>query len=283
MDASRQVKLEAGGVRLAFYNERMKRRLPVLDGIDLSLFSGELVAIVGPSGCGKSTFLAAVDGLVKPDAGSIRVDGRAVTAPGPDRAVVFQQDSLFPWYTVMRNVTYGLELRRRLSKAEIAERGAALIELVGLTGFAEHYPHELSGGMRQRVNIARALAPDPELLLLDEPFAALDAQTREFMQSELLKILARAKKTALFITHQIDEAVFLADRVAVFSARPGRVKDIVEIGIERPRKLAIKRTPAFHAIEDRIWGLIQDEVLTSMREDRTAGPRPMEGGSHDVS
>ncbi len=258
---SAQVKLESDGVRLAFNNERMKRRLLVLDGIDLTVFTGELVAIVGPTGCGKSTFLSAVDGLVKTDAGSIKVDGHAVTAPGPDRAVVFQQDSLFPWYTVMRNVTYGLELQRRLSKAEIAERGATLIELVGLTGFAEHYPHELSGGMRQRVNIARALAPDPELLLLDEPFAALDAQTREFMQSELLNILARAKKTALFITHQIDEAVFLADRVAVFSARPARVKEIVTVDLPSQRGLDVKLNQRFRELHDYLWRSIQEEAV----------------------
>jgi NitT/TauT family transport system ATP-binding protein len=264
MDASLQPKLEASKVRLAFYNERMKRQLQVLDGIDLKLSEGELLAIVGPSGCGKSTFLSAVDGLVKLNAGEIRVDGRIVTAPGPDRAVVFQQDSLFPWYTVLRNVMYGLELQRRLPRAAMHERALSLIELVGLSGFAEHYPHELSGGMRQRVNIARALAPDPELLLLDEPFAALDSQTREFMQGELLKILARTKKTALFITHQIDEAVFLANRVAVFSARPARVKEVIDIDLPAQRTLEMKLEPRFRDIHDHIWRLIRDESASSM-------------------
>ena len=245
MDAARQVKLEASGVRLAFYNERMKRQLKVLDGIDLKIHAGELVAIVGPSGCGKSTFLSAVDGLVKPTSGDIRVDGRAVTGPGSDRAMVFQQDSLFPWYTVERNVMYGLDIQRKLSASDRRARAAQLIELVGLKGFAEHYPHELSGGMRQRVNIARALAPDPELLLLDEPFAALDAQTREFMQVELLKILARAGKTALFITHQIDEAIFLAGRVAVFSARPARIKETIAVDLPDARTLETKLQPRF--------------------------------------
>jgi len=259
MDVLRKVKLEAEGVRLAFYNERMKRQLPVLAGIDLSVSEGELVAIVGPSGCGKSTFLAAVDGLVKPNGGTIRVDGKLVTAPGPDRAMVFQQDSLFPWRTVSRNVMYGLELQRRLSKEEMRKRAETLVDLVGLSGFAEHYPHELSGGMRQRVNIARALAPDPELLLLDEPFAALDAQTREFMQGELLKILARAKKTALFITHQIDEAIFLANRVAVFSARPARIKAMIDIDLPASRSLEVKLQPRFRELYDHIWRLIQEE------------------------
>jgi len=259
MNALRQVKLEAKAVRLAFYNERMKRQLPVLGGIDLEVHKGELVAIVGPSGCGKSTFLGAVDGLVKLTGGEIAVDGKPVTAPGPDRAMVFQQDSLFPWRTVSRNVMYGLELQKRLSNAEIRARAAALVELVGLAGFAEHYPHELSGGMRQRVNIARALATDPELLLLDEPFAALDAQTREFMQVELLKILARAGKTALFVTHQIDEAIFLANRVAVFSARPARIKEVIAIDLPSQRSLEVKFQPRFRELQDHIWRLIYEE------------------------
>src|SRR5215471_4720805 len=271
MDAARP-KLESKNVRLSYYNERMKRQLQVLDGIDLSVFEGELVAIVGPSGCGKSTFLNAVDGLAKPTSGEIRVDGKPISAPGPDRAMVFQQDSLFPWYTVARNVMYGLELQRRFSKDEIRRRADSLIDLVGLSGFAEHYPHELSGGMRQRVNIARALAPDPELLLLDEPFAALDAQTREFMQGELLKILARTKKTALFITHQIDEAIFLANRVAVFSARPARIKEIVEVDLPQTRTLEVKLEPRFRELFNHVWRLIQEE---SMR----GGCAPMEGAA----
>jgi NitT/TauT family transport system ATP-binding protein len=259
MSKTSQVKLEAKGVKLAFYNERMKRQLVVLGGIDLSVREGELVSIVGPSGCGKSTFLSAVDGLVKLTQGTIRVDGRTVTAPGPDRAMVFQQDSLFPWRTVLRNVAYGLELQKRQSRDEISKRASALVELVGLSGFAEHYPHELSGGMRQRVNIARALAPDPELLLLDEPFAALDAQTREFMQVELLKILARAKKTALFITHQIDEAIFLSHRVAVFSARPARIKELIDVDLPPARTLEVKLSARFRELQDHIWRLIQEE------------------------
>jgi len=259
MDAARQPKLEANAVKLAFYNERMKRRLEVLDGIHLKVFEGELVAIVGPSGCGKSTFLNAVDGLTKINAGEIKVDGKLVTSPGPDRAMVFQQDSLFPWYTVTRNVSYGLGLQKRLAKDEILDRADELIDLVGLEGFADHYPHELSGGMRQRVNIARALAPDPQLLLLDEPFAALDAQTREFMQVELMKILSRTRKTALFITHQIDEAIFLADRVAVFSTRPARIKEIVTVDLPAHRSLEVKLQPRFRELFSHVWRLIQEE------------------------
>ena len=224
---ARPSKLDVRHVSLEHYNERTQQALAVLDDIDLQLQEGELVSIVGPSGCGKTTFLNAVDGLIAVTGGEIRVDGRLVDRPGPDRAFVFQHDSLFPWRTVVRNITYGLELQGRLAKPDMQERARALVELVGLTGFEEHYPHELSGGMRQRVNIARALAVSPEILLLDEPFAALDAQTREFMQFELMKILARAKATALFITHQISEAIFLSNRIVVFSARPARVKDIV--------------------------------------------------------
>jgi len=253
------VKLRADSVRLNYYNQRTKRDLSVLDGIDFSVGEGELVSIVGPSGCGKSTFLAAVDGLVSIDGGKIMIDDREVTKPGPDRGLVFQQDSLFPWRTVQRNVSYGLEIQKTLGKEEIARRARKFVELVGLAGFEDSYPNELSGGMRQRVNIARALAVDPELLLLDEPFAALDAQTREFMQFELLRILDRAQKTGLFITHQIDEAIFLSNRVIVFSARPAKVKEIVEVDLPKERTLDLKHTPRFMEIFRHIWRLIEEE------------------------
>ena len=260
MGATRRAKLDVRGLSLDLFNERTQQSLPVLHDIDLAVFEGELVAIVGPSGCGKSTFLNAVDGLVEISSGEILVDGRAVDGPGPDRAMVFQHDSLFPWRTVLENVMYGLDLQGRLSKAERRGRALALVELVGLAGFAEHYPHELSGGMRQRVNIARALVMEPQLLLLDEPFAALDAQTREFMQVELLKILARARTTALFVTHQINEAVFLANRVVVFSARPAGIKDVIDIDLPSARALALKHQPPFVELEQRIWRLIEQEA-----------------------
>ena len=260
MDAERPAKLDVRGVALTHYSERTQQSLAVLDRIDLRVAEGELVSIVGPSGCGKTTFLNAVDGLVRVTRGEIRVDGRLVDRPGPDRAFVFQHDSLFPWRTVLRNVAYGLELQRRLDRRAIRERTQALIELVGLKGFEEHYPHELSGGMRQRVNIARALAVNPQLLLLDEPFAALDAQTREFMQFELMKILARAKATALFITHQISEAIFLSNRIAVFSARPARIKEVVPVDLPALRTLDMRHLPAFVALEQRIWRLIEEEA-----------------------
>jgi NitT/TauT family transport system ATP-binding protein len=263
MKAPRPTKLEVRNVSLAHYNERTRQVLPVLDDISLNVFEGELVSIVGPSGCGKTTFLNAIDGLTKVTQGRILVDGRDIQGPGPDRALVFQNDSLFPWRTVVQNVAYGLDLQGKLGKRERRERALRLVELVGLNGFEEHYPHELSGGMRQRVNIARALAMEPQLLLLDEPFAALDAQTREFMQVELLKILARAKTTALFITHQINEAVFLSHRVAVFSARPARIKDIIDIDLPAARMLDLKHEASFVTLERRIWRLIEEEAATT--------------------
>jgi NitT/TauT family transport system ATP-binding protein len=218
------------------------------------------VSIVGPSGCGKTTFLNAVDGLLPITSGSLELNGEAISKPGPDRAMVFQQPSLLPWRTVLGNVVYGLEMQGRTSKAERAERARELIYLVGLGGFEHAFPTELSGGMQQRVNLARALATDPDMLLLDEPFAALDAQTREFMQSELLRIWGETRKTALFITHDIKEAVYLADRVLVFTKRPGRVKACVDVDLARPRELSVKREPRFLEYEDEIWNHIEEEV-----------------------
>jgi NitT/TauT family transport system ATP-binding protein len=260
MTATRPTKLEIRNVSLERHNERTGQHLAVLDRIDLQVCEGELVSIVGPSGCGKTSLLNAVDGLIRVTSGDILVDGRRIEKPGPDRAMVFQHDCLFPWRTVAANITYGLELQGKLTRREMRERARALVDLVGLVGFAEHYPRELSGGMRQRVNLARALAMEPELLLLDEPFAALDAQTREFMQFELKKILARAGATALFITHQISEAIFLSDRVAVFSARPARVKEIVDIDLPQARTLDLKLQTSFVELERRIWRLIEQDA-----------------------
>jgi NitT/TauT family transport system ATP-binding protein len=251
------VKLEARDIRLEYDQPRTKTTLVALDNISLQINDGEFVSIVGPSGCGKTTFLNIVDGLLKPTSGDIFVDGTRVTTPGPDRAVVFQDASLLPWRTVIGNVTYGLECQQ-VPAAEARQRALHFIEMVGLSGFEQSYPHELSGGMQQRVNLARALVMDPQLLLMDEPFAALDAQTREAMQEELIVISLKARKTILFITHQIDEAIYLSDRVIVFSSRPGRVRDEVKIDIERPRSLRLKRDPKFHALEDIVWSLVHD-------------------------
>jgi NitT/TauT family transport system ATP-binding protein len=260
-------KLEAHDVRLDYFQPRTSSRLVALDGVSLAVTDGEFVSIVGPSGCGKTTFLSVVDGLIPATSGRILVDGQAVTKPGPDRAVVFQDASLLPWRTALGNVLYGLECQG-VPGREAKERAGRFIDMVGLTGFEHHYPYELSGGMQQRVNLARALVMDPKILLMDEPFASLDAQTRELMQEELLQIWAKAGKTVLFVTHQIDEAIYLSDRVVVFSGRPGRVKDIIAVDIERPRRLAIKREPRFHALEDRIWGLIEEDVKSKLAVER---------------
>jgi ABC-type nitrate/sulfonate/bicarbonate transport system ATPase subunit len=233
-----------------------------VDSVDLEVRSGEFVAIVGPSGCGKTTFLNAVDGLLRISSGDLSLNGKPIKGPGHDRAMVFQQASLLPWRSVLRNVTYGLEMQHSCSRAEARQRGLRFLKLVGLDGFEDSFPLELSGGMQQRVNLARALATDPEILLLDEPFAALDAQTREFMQLELLKIWSQTRKTALFITHDIKEAIYLADRVVVFTARPGRVKLCLDVTLPRPRELAVKRTPPFLDLEDKVWHAIEEEVAS---------------------
>ena len=255
-------KLRARDVTIHYWLERSNSVFLAVDGLNLDVHEGEFLSIVGPSGCGKSTFLSAVDGLLPISGGSLTLNGRAIDRPGRDRAMVFQQPNLLPWRTVMGNVAYGLELQGR-SRSEARKHAQRFIELVGLHGFAHAYPSELSGGMQQRVNLARALAIDPEMLLLDEPFAALDAQTREFMQLELLRIWSATKKTAIFITHDIKEAVYLADRVVVFSGRPGRVRQIYEIGLTRPRALGIKRAQHFLAHEDAIWACIEEEVTVS--------------------
>jgi NitT/TauT family transport system ATP-binding protein len=234
-----------------------------LQDINLTIDNGAFVCIVGTSGCGKTTLLKAIDGLVPINSGSVELNGKKITGPGTDRGVVFQAPSLLPWRSVEANIRYGLEMQGRAKAADTDATVTDLIRLVGLQGFEHSYPSELSGGMQQRVNLARALAVDPELLLLDEPFAALDAQTRELMQSELLNIWERTSKTAMFITHQIDEAVYLADQVVVMTARPGRIREIIPIDLPRPRSLSIKRDPAFVAYLDQVWTLIEQEGRAS--------------------
>jgi NitT/TauT family transport system ATP-binding protein len=254
-------KLEAREVGLAYFRpDRPDRQVTVaIKHLSMHVRQGEFVCIVGPSGCGKSTFLNAVSGLLPINAGELLLDGQPIRGPGPDRAQVFQAPYLLPWRSVRGNVMYGME-SQRVPKGEMRERAEYYINLVGLASFAQHYPHELSGGMQQRVNLARALAIKAELLLLDEPFASLDAQTRELMQAELLRIWGTTRTTALFVTHQINEAVYLADRVLVFSGRPGRVRDEISIDLPRPRELRLKRTAAFLAYEEHIWQLIESEV-----------------------
>jgi len=226
--------------------------------LDLTVNKGEFLAIVGPSGCGKSTFLDMIAGLAKPSSGEIFIDGKLITGPALDRGIVLQGYALFPWRTVRKNVEFGLEVKK-VPKNQRAEISQKYIDLVGLQNFEERYPHELSGGMKQRVAIARALAYDPEVLLMDEPFAAVDAQTRESLQEELLRIWEKTKKTIVFVTHGIDEAVFLADRVAVMSTNPGSIKEIIEINLPRPRNDAIRSSADFGWVRHKIWELLQNE------------------------
>jgi len=241
--------------------------LQALQDINLAVERGEFIAVVGPSGCGKTTFLRIVAGLERASSGEVDLDGRAVTGPGGDRGFVFQTDNLLPWRTVFANAIIGREIAGQVGAAE-RRRTMELLKLVGLEGFENYHPRQLSGGMRQRVNLARALAIDPEILLMDEPFSALDAQTREIMQTELMRIWEAGRKTVLFVTHQIDEAVFLSDRVLVFARRPGRLRESVLIELPRPRSLAIKRTSEFVRYVDHIWRLIEDDVRASLIEEK---------------
>ena len=240
--------------------------LQALHDINVAVERGEFISVVGPSGCGKTTFLRIVAGLEPASVGEVLLEGRAVHAPGTDRGFVFQTDNLLPWRTVYANAIIGRELAGRVGAAE-RRRTKELLKLVGLEGFEHYHPRQLSGGMRQRVNLARALAIDPEILLMDEPFSSLDAQTREIMQTELMRIWEKGRKTVLFVTHQIDEAVFLSDRVLVFARRPGRLRENVRIDLTRPRALAMKRTPEFVRYVDHIWRLIEDDVRASVIEE----------------
>ncbi len=237
--------------------------LEALRQIDVAVEQGEFISVVGPSGCGKTTFLRMVAGLEPATSGTILIDGQPLRGPGNNRGFVFQNDSLLPWRTVLANALIGPEVAGKVGDRE-RQRTLDLLKLVGLGGFENYYPRQLSGGMRQRVNLARALAIDPDVLLMDEPFASLDAQTREIMQTELLRIWEQGRKTVLFVTHQIDEAVFLSDRVLVFARRPGRLQENIEIKLPRPRSLALKRTPEFIAYVDRIWTMIEHDVRAAV-------------------
>jgi NitT/TauT family transport system ATP-binding protein len=255
--------IAARSVTAGYENRRKKTRLIALRDVSLEIRRGEFLAIVGPSGCGKSTFINMVAGFVKPLQGTIEVNGQPVRGTGADRAMVFQDYALLPWRTVERNVRFAMENRRdRPTAAEQAERVREALRLVGLDGFEKSYPHELSGGMRQRVGIARALVTKPDILLMDEPFGAVDAMTREAMQAELERIIGQTRQTVVFITHSIDEAVMLGDRVAVISSRPGRIKEIVDVDLPRPRLTGdAKTSPRFAELREHIWSLLQDEAL----------------------
>ncbi|WP_026405061.1 ABC transporter ATP-binding protein [Actinomadura rifamycini] len=233
---------------------------PALRGVSLDVAEGEFLTVVGPSGCGKSTLLDLIGGLTRPTAGRVEIDGTEVTGPALDRGIVFQQYALLPWRTARRNVEFGLEAKG-VGRRERAEIARAHLDLVGLSGFEDRYPHELSGGMKQRVAIARSLAYDPGVLLMDEPFAALDAQTREALQDELVRIWSATGKTIVFITHGIDEAVYLGGRVAVMTARPGRIKEVVGIDLgPRDAHADLRSAPEFAAYRHAVWSLLRDEV-----------------------
>lgn len=239
-----------------------------IERVCLAIPQGAFVTVIGASGCGKSTLLMAVAGLIQVAGGAIRVNGRAVSGPGRDRAMVFQDASLLPWRTVHGNVRFGLELQR-WTRDDVDERSAHHVRMVGLDSFANYHPHQLSGGMRQRVNIARALAVDPDVLLMDEPFGALDAQTREVMGEELLRIWERDKKTAIFVTHSIDEAIMLGDTVVVMGKNPGHIRAIVPVDLPRPRSGAIMDTTAFTDYRRQL----REYIAADMRSlQMTAGP-----------
>ncbi|PWV99473.1 NitT/TauT family transport system ATP-binding protein [Paenibacillus cellulosilyticus] len=261
------VKISARQVQMQFKstNEaKNKDAIHVLADFDLDVKEGEFLAVLGPSGCGKSTLLSILAGLSKQTSGEIVVDGVPIDGVNKKHGVVFQGYALFPWRTVLQNVEVGLQIRGVRSKERKAI-AREYIQLVGLQDFENRYPHELSGGMKQRVAIARSLAYDPDVLLMDEPFAALDAQTREILQSELLRIWEAKKNTIIFITHSLDEAIYLADRVAVMTARPGKVKELIDIPLERPRAAEIRNSEAFVNLRQRAWEILKDEVDKSQQ------------------
>ena len=233
--------------------------LPILDVPGFAVREGEFVTIIGPSGCGKSTFLHMMGGFIGADSGEIRVYGKPVHEPGPDRGMMFQEFALFPWKTVAGNVAWGLETLG-YARREIDETVQRYLEITSLVDFRNHYPAELSGGMKQRVALARVLAFNPKVLLMDEPFGALDAQTRETMQEEVTRLWERTRKTIVFVTHDIEEAVYLGDRVVVLTARPGRIREEVKIELPRPRGLEIKKSMQCHEYRNHIWDLIRSET-----------------------
>ena len=249
---SGDVRVKIDNVRKVF-NTR-KGEMVALNGVSLDIHDNEFISVVGPSGCGKSTLLNIIAGLTAP------TDGKEVTGTGTERGVVFQQYALFPWLTVKKNVMFALEMRG-IKKQAAQEEAMKYLEMVDLAKFADHYPKELSGGMKQRVAIARAYAAEPEVLLMDEPFGALDAQTRTQLQTELLNTWEHKKKTCFFITHDVEEAIILAQRVVIMSARPGRIKEIVEVNIPYPRNQETKLTPEFNELKNRIWSQVYQEYL----------------------
>ncbi len=239
--------------------------LRVFEGIDLAVGEREVVSIVGPSGCGKTTLLRCIDGLVQPDAGEVRIGGTRVTGPPRGVAVVFQHFGLFPWKTVYENVAYGLRLAG-VHKQQLQESVPRYIELVGLAGFEKAYPYQLSGGMQQRAGLARALAIEPQVLLMDEPFASIDAQTREILQFELLRIWESRPTSMVFVTHSIEEAVLMGDRVVVLRGRPSSIYEVIETALPRPRTRDVLGSPRFNEVREHVWSKLMQEAERAERE-----------------
>lgn len=254
----RNIKLKIDNVK-KIYNSRNGEMI-ALNGVNLDIAENEFICVVGPSGCGKSTLLNIIAGLLEPTSGAVYCDGKKVEGTGTERGVVFQQYALFPWMTVKKNVMFGLKLQG-IKGREAEEKAMKYIKMVQLEDFLDHYPKELSGGMKQRVAIARAYAVNPSVLLMDEPFGALDAQTRTQLQSELLETWEKEQKTCFFITHDVDEAIILAQKVIIMSARPGRIKEIVDIDIPYPRTQETKMSPEFLELKNHIWGQVYQEYL----------------------
>ncbi|MUG69382.1 ATP-binding cassette domain-containing protein [Paenibacillus validus] len=241
------------------YNQGQPNQVHALKDVSGTIREGEFISIIGPSGCGKSTLLHTLDGLIRPVSGSVSINGRPIESPGGEKAMVFQDFALMPWHTVFQNVAFGLRLAGKNNK-DVKDHVMHYIRMVGLDGFEHKYPHQLSGGMKQRVGIARAFAVEPKILLMDEPFSAIDEQTREIMQEEVLKMLQHEKKTVIFITHSIDEAVFLSNRVFLMSVRPGRIIDDLTIDIPYPRTLETKLLPEYQEYKSIIWNHLKGEV-----------------------
>ncbi|MFD4423133.1 ABC transporter ATP-binding protein [Agromyces sp. NPDC058484] len=249
------------GLTVGYDVARTGNRLIAIEGVELDVREGEFVTVLGPSGCGKTTFMNVIAGLVKPSAGQVLVGGEPVTAPGPDRAVVFQDYALLPWRTVFDNVKFGLEMQKRLKGQGWRDRVQEAIDMVGLAGFENSYPRELSGGMQQRVGLARAFVAEPRILLMDEPLGAVDALTREVMRDEIGKLIAKTGKTVIFITHSIEEAILLGDRIVVFKSHPGAIKEVIETGLSRPRsERNVQSDPRFIELRDYLWDALEHEA-----------------------
>lgn len=257
--------IEATGVGKVYPGDSGNDSFRALAGVHLRISDGEFVSLIGPSGCGKTTLLKIIDGLIPHEEGELRVLGKAVSGPGPERAVVFQNFALLPWMTVLENVQFGLQLRgvERVTREEVARR---YIATVGLQGFERAYPRQLSGGMQQRVGLARALAVDPQILLMDEPFGSLDAQTRNLLQADLLRVWDESRKTVVFVTHAMDEAVFLSDRVVLMATGPGRVSEVIDIDLPRPRTDETRTSPRFVEITSYVWDRLRGMILGTATE-----------------